>query len=69
MKVSHHTQGCAFQSTPCFHDYAMGSLFSGTDSTITVTHVTMHLLKQITMYMNVLHYCQLHLPHHKLNSK
>ena len=67
--LSHHTQGCAFQSTPCFHDSAMGNLFSGTGATIPVTHVTMHLPKQITMYMNVLHYHQLHLPHHKMSSK
>jgi hypothetical protein len=47
----------------------MGNLFSGTGATIPVTHVTMHLPKQITMYMNVLHYHQLHLPHHKMSSK
>jgi hypothetical protein len=37
IKASHHTQGCAFQTTPCFHDCAMGSLFSGTGGSYSST--------------------------------
>lgn len=75
LMAQHSNEGTSSHTGMCISKYPLlpwlcqGSLFSGTGSTITVTHVTMHLLQQIPTYMNVPHYRQFQLPHHKLSFK